>query len=60
MRRTSQILNVMLGGNYQDTVCARINRNTKDGSRVASVLGFLIDYAFWSILGQPDHIRGQV
>lgn len=60
MNQTSRILNVMTGGAYCDTVCRRVGGHIDNGSIIAVPLGFLIDYAFWSMLGEPDHIRGQV
>lgn len=58
MNHISKILNVLTGGEYCETICARVNRHIDSGSIIAVAMGFLIDYAFWSMLGQPDHVRG--
>ena len=60
MNQTSRILNVMTGGAYSDTLCCRVGRHIDSGSIIAVPVGLLIDYAFWSMLGEPDHIRGQL
>ena len=58
MKRTSRFLNVLLGGSYKETICARVLRSVDNGSKPAMIVEFLIDTAFLITTHEHKHVRG--
>ena len=58
MKRTSRVINILLGGNYNETVCARVLRAVDGGSKIAKIAEFLINAAFLVTTHERNHVRG--
>jgi len=53
---TSRCINFLTFGSMNETLCSRIFRRWATGSNAAGFLMVLINYVFWVITGEIDHV----